>query len=124
MRTLLLATTLALAIGGGMQSRPAAGLDPAGKWTYSTRDEQGSTVSGTMTISGKPGAYTGTISVGEGQGLPITDVLVSSSGMVMLATLQDGGTAMIRITKKADGTLDSGWAPVRNMIPATIERAK
>ena len=44
--------------------------------------------------------------------------------MVILATLPDGGTGVIRISKKADGTLESGWAPVRNMIPATIERAK
>src|SRR5687767_12137349 len=99
MRTLLLATTLALAIGDGMQPRPATVFDPAGKWTYSTRDEQGTATSGTMAISGKPGSYTGTISTGQGQDIPITDVFTSSNGMVVLAALGDGGTAVIKVSR-------------------------
>ena len=124
MRTLLLVTTLALA-AGGMQSRPAAtGFDPAGKWTYSTVDDSGGQATGTMTITGKPGAYTGTIVTAQGQELPITDVYTSANGMVIMATMQDGGTAVVRVTMKPDGKLEAGWAPVRNVIPATVARAK
>jgi hypothetical protein len=109
-----------------MQTRPPAiAFDAAGKWTYASTDEQGSPVSGTMTIAGKAGAYTGTVSSGQGgQDLPITDVFTSGNGMVVLASLPDGATAVIKVSKKADGGIEAGWAPVRNMIPAKVERAK
>ena len=41
-----------------------------------------------------------------------------------MASLPDGATAVIKVTKKADGTLEAGWAPVRNVIAAKVERAK
>jgi hypothetical protein len=126
MRNLLLATTLVIAGAGSMQPRPAATtFEAAGKWTYASTDEQGSPVSGTMTIAGKAGAYTGTVSSGQGgQDLPITDVFTSANGMVVLASLPDGATAVIKVSKKADGSVEAGWAPVRSMIAAKIERAK
>ena len=125
MRNLLLATTLVVAGAGWTQPGPATTFDPAGKWTYASQDEQGSAISGTMTITGRPGAYTGSISSGQGgQDLPILDVYTSANGMVVLASLPDGATAVIRVTKKADGKLESGWSPVRNVITATVERAK
>ena len=124
MRTLLLVSTFALALGG-MQTRPAPAFDPAGKWTYATQDDQGSQAAGTMTITGKPGAYTGSIVTGQGQQLPITDVYTSANGMVVLATMPDkGGTAVVRVVSKPDGRIEAGWAPVRTVIPATIARAK
>jgi hypothetical protein len=124
MRTLLLVTTLALAAGGGMQSRPATDFDPSGRWTYSTLDDSGVQTNGTMTITGKPGAYTGTIVTAKGQEIRISDVYTSATGMVVMAPLEDGGTAVIRVSAKADGKLEAGWAPVRNVIPATVARAK
>ena len=125
MRHLLLATTLFAAGAGWMQSSPAAAFDAAGKWTYTSLDEQGVQVSGTMTITGKPGAYTGTITPAQGdENLPITDVFTSSNGMVVLANLPDGAIAVVKITRKADGSFEAGWAPVRNVIAAKVERAK
>lgn len=125
MRNLLLATALVVVGAGWTQPGPAAAFDPAGKWTYTSQDEQGATVSGTMTISGKPGAYTGTISSGQGgQDLPISDVYTSANGMVILANLPDGATAVIKVTRKPDGKLEAGWAAVRNVISATVARAK
>ena len=124
MRTLVLVTTLALA-AGGMQSRPATAFDPTGRWTYSTLDDSGAQTTGTMTITGKPGAYTGTIVTGQGQEIPITEVFTSATGMVVMIPLGDGsGTGVIRVSAKADGKLEAGWAPVRNVIPATVARAK
>ena len=124
MRSLLLVTTLALATAGWTQSGSSAAFDPVGKWTYSTRDEQGAQTSGTMTIAGKPGAYTGTIVTAENQELPVTDVYTSSTGMVVMASIGDGATAVIKVSKKPDGKLETAWAPVRNVIPVTLERAK
>jgi hypothetical protein len=124
MRNLLLAITLVIAGAGWTQPKPTTTFDPAGKWTYASQDEQGSQASGTMTITGKPGAYGGTITTGQNQELPITDVFTAANGMVILASLPDGATAVVKVTTKPDGKLEAGWAAVRNVIPATVERAK
>ena len=124
MRNLLLATALVATTAGGAQPRPAATFDPAGKWSYTTTDDTGAPIAGTLTIAGKPGAFTGTVSNGQGRELAITDVLTSSAGMVVLADLPDGGLAVIRVFKGADGKLQGGWGPIRSLIPATVERGK
>jgi len=124
MRHLLFATVLVTFAAAGMQPRPAASFDPAGKWTYSTHDDQGAPISGTMEIAGKPGAYTGTIVSGPGRELKVSDVLTSPNGMIVIADLPDGGVAVVKVWKDADGKLGAGWGPIRNVIPATVERAK
>jgi hypothetical protein len=121
MRTLVLA--LALASIAGAQPRPATAFDPAGKWTYSTQDENGNPISGTMDITGTPGAYSGTIVGGGDQPLQITGVYTSSSGAVVLANLPDGATAFIKISKEADGKIKCNWAPVPSLVPATLTRS-
>jgi hypothetical protein len=124
MRHLLFATVLVTFAAAGMQPRQAASFDPAGKWTYSTHDDQGAPISGTMEIAGKPGAYTGTIVSGPGRELKVSDVLTSPNGMIVIADLPDGGVAVVKVWKDADGKLGAGWGPIRNVIPATVERAK
>jgi hypothetical protein len=120
MRTLILA--LALASMSAAQPKPATTFDPVGKYTYSTVNEDGAAVSGTMVITGKPGAYTGTIQ-GDGDALPITDVFTSPSGMAIFANLPDGNVAVIKVWKEADGKLKCTWGPLRGVIPATVTRA-
>jgi predicted Abi (CAAX) family protease len=44
--------------------------------------------------------------------------------MVVMANLPDGGVAVIKVWKDADGKLQAGWGPIRSVIPATVERAK
>ena len=61
MRHLLFATLLVTFAATGVQPRQAASFNPVGKWTYSTKDDEGTAISGTMEISGKAGVYTGTI---------------------------------------------------------------
>ena len=124
MRHLLFATVLVTFAAAGMQPRQAASFDPAGNWTYSTHDDQGAPISGTMEIAGKPGAYTGTIVSGPGRELKVSDVLTSPNGMIVIADLPDGGVAVVKVWKDADGKLGAGWGPIRNVIPATVERAK
>jgi hypothetical protein len=122
MKTLVLAAVLtALAV----QPRSNPAFDPAGKWTFSTLDDQGAAISGTMDIAGRPGAYTGTITSGPDRTLTITGLFTSPTGMIVLADLPDnGGVAVIKVSQGADGTLQAGWGPIRNVIPATVARAK
>jgi hypothetical protein len=124
MKTLVLGLALAAAVSYA-QARPAAQFDPAGKWTFSTLDDQGAAISGTMEITGGPGAYRGTISSGPDRTLTISEVLTSPKGMIILADLpNNGGMAVIKVRQGADGKLQAGWGPIRSVIPATVARAK
>ena len=122
MKTLVLA--LALVTLTGAQAQPVTQFDPAGKWTYSTLNDEGAPISGTMEITGKPGAYTGTIATGPDRALQINDVLTSPNGAVVLANLPNGGVAVIKIWKDADGALQCGWGSISTVIPAKVARAK
>jgi hypothetical protein len=122
MRTLILA--VAFATLAAAQPRPTPAFDPVGKWTYSTLDDSGAAISGTMEIAGKPGAYTGSIAGGGDHPLPIKDVFTSPSGMVIFADLPDGTVAVIKVWQETDGKIQAGWGPLHNVIPATVARAK
>jgi len=126
MRNLVL--VLALALGASAlesaQTRPAAGFDPVGKWTFATRDDAGVAVTGTLEISGRPGAYAGTLTSAPDRTLQVSDVLTSPNGMIVLANLPDGGVAVIKVWNDAAGKLQAGWGPIRTVIPATVERTK
>jgi hypothetical protein len=124
MRNLLLALALGASVSGSVQTRPPAAFDPAGKWSYSTRDDAGAPITGTMDITGTPGAYAGTLSSAPDRTLQISEVLTSPNGMVVLANLPDGGVAVIKVWKDAAGKLQAGWGPIRAVIPANVERTK
>jgi hypothetical protein len=124
MRNLVLAATLAVSVSGYVQTRPPATFDPVGKWTYSTRDDAGAAISGTLEITGKPGAFQGTLTSAPDRTLQIADVLTSPTGMVVIANLPDGGVAVIKVWSDAAGKLQAGWGPIRTVIPATVERSK
>jgi len=123
MRSLVLCGALAMVLAPGLM-QPSADFDPVGKWTYSTHDEAGAPLSGTMEIAGKRGAYNGTISSSPDRTLQISDVFTSPTGMIVIANLPDGGVAVIKVWNGADGKLQAGWGPIQSVIPATIERAK
>lgn len=124
MRTFVLALALA-SIVAAEQPRPVTTFDPVGRWTYSTHDDEGAPISGTMEIAGKPGAYTGALVAGPDRTIPISDVLTSPNGMVVLAELpNNGGLAVIRVWNGTDGKLQGSWGPIRSVIPATVDRAK
>ena len=50
--------------------------------------------------------------------------LTSPNGMVVFANLPDGGAAVIKVWTGADGKIQAGWGPIRNVIPATVTREK
>jgi hypothetical protein len=122
MRTLVLALAL-VSLAGAQASRPLTPFDPAGKWTFSTLDDKGAPVSGTMEITGNPGAYTGTIVIAPDRTLQINDVLTSANAAVILVNMPEGGVAVIKMWKEADGTIQCGWGPIPNVIPAKVVRA-
>jgi hypothetical protein len=68
---------------------PAAALDPVGVYDFSTMIE-GDQVTGTITITGSPGAYGGTISSSATPDMPIRSVTVSDSTITVTADTDNG----------------------------------
>ena len=124
MKAVLFAALLVLTFDPGAAQPPAAAFDPVGHWTYSTRDDAGAAISGTMEIAGKPGAYTGSLVSGPDRRLEIADVMTSPSGMMVTANLPDGGVAVIKVWKGSEGKLQAAWGAIRTVIPATVEKSK
>jgi hypothetical protein len=79
---------------------PAA-LDPVGEFEFSTATPDGTPASGTITISGSPGAYTGSINAGEHGTFPIKSVVVSGQTLTINAE-HPQGPLDVRLTFVAD----------------------
>jgi hypothetical protein len=126
MRSILLAAVMAMTLVPAVRPQPApAALDPAGKWSFSTHDEDGTALTGTMEITGQPGSYHGAITVtGMDDKLPITDVAVSSNLVIVLANTQEGTPAIVKIWKGTDGKLQAFWSPVKQVFPAVVEKVQ
>jgi len=120
----MLVLALALVTVAAGQARPVPLFEPVGTWTYSTQDDNGNAISGTMEITGTAGAYTGTINTTGEEPLKINEVLTSSNGMVVLATLSNGAVAFVKVSKGPDGKIEAGWGPLGTLIPVTLARAK
>jgi hypothetical protein len=121
MRIMLGTIALATIIVAGQQS--PAHFDPVGKWTYETQNEQGGTITGSIEITGSPGAYKGTILSSDGAQIPVVEVMTSPRGMMLLGDLADG-SVVVRVLKDSSGTLTATWGPVRPVITAKVTRAK
>ena len=126
MRSILLGAVMATLLVPAVRPQPAAApLDPVGKWTFSTHDEDGTALSGTMEITGQAGSYHGVITVtGMDDKLPITDVAVSSSLVVVFANTQDGSPAIVKIWQGTDGKVQAAWSPLKQVIPASVEKVQ
>ncbi|HJR66361.1 MAG TPA: hypothetical protein VJ802_08005 [Gemmatimonadaceae bacterium] len=68
---------------------PAA-LNPVGEFEFSSALPDGTPIKGAITISGTPGAYTGSINAGEHGVFPIRNVAVTGQAMVINADHPDG----------------------------------
>ncbi len=91
--------------------------------TYETQNEQGTTITGSMEITGTPGAYKGTISSSDGAQIPVIEVMTSPHGMMLLGDLADG-SVVVRVLRDQSGALTAKWGPVRPVITAKVTRAK
>jgi hypothetical protein len=85
---------------------PAA-LNPVGKYEFATT-LQGQTLTGTMEITGTPGAYAGRITSSATEPIPITAVTVEGQNLTVAGETPNG-TLTIRMTMAADGTFTGGW---------------
>lgn len=123
----MMRTVLALAVGfvlaGGAQPNNSP-LDPTGVWNYSTTNEEGTPVTGTMEITGKPFAYTGVIRSSTGNPLQIVEVMTSPTAMIVLADIPNGGVAVIKVTRSEKGAYSAVWGAAPQIIPAKVERVK
>jgi hypothetical protein len=125
MRSILLGAVMTMILVPAVRPQPAPALDPAGKWSFSTHDEDGTALTGTMEIAGQSGNYHGVISVtGMDEKLPITDVAVSSNLVIVLSNTGDGTPAIVKIWKGTDGKLQASWAPLKQVIPAAVEKVQ
>jgi hypothetical protein len=73
--------------GTAAAAPPPATLDPVGTYEYTTSVE-GQTMIGTMTITGSPGAYSGTISSDMGT-IPMRNISIEGMELSFLGDLPD-----------------------------------
>jgi hypothetical protein len=85
---------------------PAA-VNPVGKYEFAT-SLQGQPLTGTLEITGTPGAYAGRITSSATEPIPITAVTVEGQTMTVAGETPNG-TLTIRMTMAADGTFTGGW---------------
>ena len=71
------------------KAAPAAVLDPAGTYEFSTVVD-GQAVTGTMTITGAPGAYTGKIVTNMFPEIPVIGAKVEEKTVIATASMPDG----------------------------------
>jgi hypothetical protein len=67
-----------------------APVNPIGEFEYATATPDGVPLKGTFAITGRAGAYTGSINAGEFGVFPITDVTVNGQGVVIRAQHPEG----------------------------------
>jgi hypothetical protein len=68
----------------------APALNPIGEFEFSTMTPDGTPIRGTISISGNPGAYTGSIDAADQGKFPIKSVVVSSQTMTINAEHPQG----------------------------------
>jgi hypothetical protein len=76
-------------------------LDPVGDFEFSTMTPDGTPVSGTISIKGTPGAYSGSIDAGAHGNFPIKTVVVSGQTVAINAE-HPQGPLDLRLTFVAD----------------------
>lgn len=86
---------------------PAGALNPVGRYEFNTI-VNGQPMSGTMTVEGQPGAYTGRLESNVIPQAPITGVTVNGQQMVVIVQVPQGDVA---ITMNMNGNAFTGnWA--------------
>ena len=100
-----------------------ASFDPVGTWQISTVAEAGAPMMVTVTISGKPGAYTGRAVTPE-RTLPLQEVATTPSGMIALFNMAPDGVVIIKVNRTANGGHTGAWAGIDRVYPLTAKRAQ
>jgi hypothetical protein len=100
-----------------------APFDPVGKWKIQTVSDEGTPMSVTVDITGRPGAYTGTAVTSEGRSLPLRDLATTPSGMIALFDLPQGAI-VVRLVRDPQGKHVGAWGAVEQTFALSAERGK
>lgn len=98
----------------------SAAVDPVGKYEFATT-VNGAAVTGTLEVTGTPGAYAGRLTSTATEPIALSGVTVE--GQTMTVTAETGnGTLTVRMTFAADGTFTGAWALAGDGAPLTGRR--
>jgi hypothetical protein len=103
------------------QTQP--GFDPVGTWQISTTAEGGGPMTVTVTIGGKPGAYTGRAVTPE-RTLPLQEVATTPNGMIALFNMAPAGVVIVKVDRTANGGHTGAWAGIERVYPLTAKRGR
>jgi len=119
-----LAAIAVIVLGTAIQPQPAAtSIDPVGSWTFSAIDDQGQPTSGTIDISGTPGAYTGQATTVNHQDIPVTEVMTSPKAMILILQLPQS-FIVAKVTRDATGGFKGQWGEMAQTAPLSLSRVK
>lgn len=96
-------------------------FDPVGTWHVTTMSEMGAPMAVTITVAGKPGAYTGR-AVTPDSTLPLLDLATTPSSMIALFNFAPKGVVVMRVTRSASGGYGGAWAGIEQVYPLTAKR--
>jgi hypothetical protein len=105
------------------QPAAPASFDPVGKWSVSTRSDDGQPMTATVEIGGKPGSYTGQAVTSLGRAIPIREIMTSPTGMMTVAELPQS-FLIIRVARDASGKYTGDWGEILSTYPLTAERGR
>lgn len=105
----------------GAQTPPP--INPVGTYTVSTANEQGSPLSGRMTVRATNGNYSGEFVSADGETVPMRQVTTSASHM--MAVLETGnGVAVTWLERQDDGTFTGTWHPLMPGINVKVTKSR
>ena len=106
----------------GQQTTAPKPFDPVGKYSFSTVSDAGQAVSGTLEITGAPGAYKGQVATSDGTMLGITEVMTSPSGMMCISELPNGGYALVKLVRDSSGKFNGAWGQIAQSFNITATK--
>ena len=106
-----------------LPQNPPAGFDPVGTWQISTVSETGAPMTVTVTIGGRPGAYTGR-AVTQERTMPLQEVATTPTGMIALFNMAPTGVVIVKVDRTANGGHTGAWAGIERVFPLTAKRGQ
>ena len=107
----------------GQQTTAPKPFDPVGKYSISTTSETGAAVTGTLEITGTPGAYKGQTTISDGTVLGISEVMTSPNGLMAVSELPNGGVALVKLVRDASGKYTGAWGQIAQSFTITATKA-
>jgi hypothetical protein len=103
------------------QDPPA--FDPVGTWQISTMSEGGAPMAVSVTIGGRPGAFTGRAVTPQAT-LPLQEVATTPTGMIAIFNWAPRGVVLVKVDRAANGGHTGTWAGIEQVYPLTARRGQ